>query len=101
MAINYTNDRKINQHFPLAPPKFTQIGIFGLKINHLATLMWWSSRLANLSFRSTIYICMQVEICTCPLDFETKLKQGLQTIVLVNEKNVSSGKNCGQKRPFY
>jgi hypothetical protein len=49
---------------------------------------------------------MQVEICTCPLDFETKLKQGLQTIVLasqlqLNEKNVSTGKNGGQKRPFY
>jgi hypothetical protein len=28
------------QHFPLqGPPKFTQIRIFGLKINHLATLM--------------------------------------------------------------
>jgi hypothetical protein len=27
------------QHFPFqGPPKFTQIGIFGLKINHLATL---------------------------------------------------------------
>jgi hypothetical protein len=27
------------QHVPFqAPPKFTQIGIFGLKINHLATL---------------------------------------------------------------
>jgi hypothetical protein len=33
------NGRKISQHFPLlAPPKYTQIGIFGLKINHLATL---------------------------------------------------------------
>jgi hypothetical protein len=30
---------KIYQHFPiLGPPKFIQIGIFGLKINHLATL---------------------------------------------------------------
>jgi hypothetical protein len=30
---------KTNQHFPIqGPPKFTQIGIFGLKINHLATL---------------------------------------------------------------
>jgi hypothetical protein len=34
MAIKYTY-----QHLPLPdPPKFTQIGIFGLKINHLATL---------------------------------------------------------------
>jgi hypothetical protein len=29
----------MHQHFPFqGPPKFTQIWIFGLKINHLATL---------------------------------------------------------------
>jgi hypothetical protein len=47
MAIKYfqwqknrPNGQKICQDFPLqAPPKFTQIGIFGLKTNHLATLM--------------------------------------------------------------
>jgi hypothetical protein len=34
MAVKY----KLYQHFPLQePPKFTQIGILGLKINHLAT----------------------------------------------------------------
>jgi hypothetical protein len=33
------NGHKISPHFPIkGPPKFTQIGIFGLKINHLATL---------------------------------------------------------------
>jgi hypothetical protein len=45
-AIKYTkrpqyrpNVHKIYQHLPLQdPPKFTQIGIFGLKICHLATL---------------------------------------------------------------
>jgi hypothetical protein len=45
-AIYYTkcsqmisNSRKIYQHFLLqGPPKYTQIWIFGLKINHLATL---------------------------------------------------------------
>jgi hypothetical protein len=37
MAVN---GHKIYQDFPLIdPPKFTQIGIFGLKTNHLATLM--------------------------------------------------------------
>jgi hypothetical protein len=31
---------KIYQHFRIyGPPKFTQIGIFGLKINHLASLV--------------------------------------------------------------
>jgi hypothetical protein len=35
------NDQKFCQHFPFqGPPKFTQIGTFGLKINHLATLVW-------------------------------------------------------------
>jgi hypothetical protein len=30
----------VYQNFPIrGPPKFTQTGIFGLKINHLATLM--------------------------------------------------------------
>jgi hypothetical protein len=46
MAIRYflwtqtwPNGHKICQDFPLqGPPKFTQIGIFGLRTNHLATL---------------------------------------------------------------
>jgi hypothetical protein len=34
------NGHKIYQHFPFkGPPKYTKIGIFGLKINHLATLV--------------------------------------------------------------
>jgi hypothetical protein len=47
MAIKYAkwpgngpNVYKIYQHLQLQdPPKFTQNGIFGLKINHLATLI--------------------------------------------------------------
>jgi hypothetical protein len=47
LAINYTkwpqnipNGHKIYEHFPFqGPPKFTQIGILGMKINHLATLL--------------------------------------------------------------
>jgi hypothetical protein len=48
MAIKYTNNIFLTyvlnvciiyQPFPIqGPPKFTQIGIFGLKIYHLATL---------------------------------------------------------------
>jgi hypothetical protein len=38
--IHIPNGHKIYQHFPIeGPPKFTQIGILGLKINHLATLL--------------------------------------------------------------
>jgi cytochrome c len=48
MAIKYTkwmknrpNGDKIYQRLPLQDsPKLTQIGIFGLKIYHLATLCW-------------------------------------------------------------
>jgi hypothetical protein len=40
MAVNRPNGCKANQLFPLQDlPKFTQIGIFGLKIYHLATLL--------------------------------------------------------------
>jgi hypothetical protein len=36
-------------HFPLQdPPKFTQNGIFGLKINHLATLSSRPKRLSGI-----------------------------------------------------
>jgi hypothetical protein len=37
---NIPKGHKMYQHLPLQdPPKFIQIGIFDLKINHLATLM--------------------------------------------------------------
>jgi hypothetical protein len=40
MAVNIPNGHYIWQHFPFqGPPNFTQIVIFGLKINHLATLV--------------------------------------------------------------
>jgi hypothetical protein len=41
MSVKYSpNDHTIYKHFPiLGPQKFTQIGIFGLKRNHLATLV--------------------------------------------------------------
>jgi hypothetical protein len=68
MTIKYT------KNFPFqGPPKYTQIGIFGLKINHLATLLttvqgfeWWqthtyvvahihwSNTLASLNLSATV-----------------------------------------------
>jgi hypothetical protein len=40
MAVNIPNSHKIYQYVPCrGPPKFTQIGIFGMKIYHLATLV--------------------------------------------------------------
>jgi hypothetical protein len=37
------NGHEIYQHFPFqGPPKCTEIGIYGLKLNHLATLAWLS-----------------------------------------------------------
>jgi hypothetical protein len=41
------NGHEIYQHLPLKDPsKFNQIGIFGMKINHLATLVtsWQKNR---------------------------------------------------------
>jgi hypothetical protein len=38
------------QNFPFqGPPKYTQIGIFGLKINHLATLCQLTKTLMTLA----------------------------------------------------
>jgi hypothetical protein len=40
MAVNIPNGHKTYQHSPFqGPPKFTMIGISGMKINHLATLL--------------------------------------------------------------
>jgi hypothetical protein len=40
IAIKYTKLPKNTKHFQfLGPPKYTKIGIFGMKINHLATLV--------------------------------------------------------------
>jgi hypothetical protein len=55
MSTNISNGRKIDQmiiklpRFSIAtPPKFTQIGIFGLTTNHLATLVQRVENLKNL-----------------------------------------------------
>jgi hypothetical protein len=61
MATKNSNGRKIDQrtikytnfYHLKNPVKFTQIGIFGLKIYHLATLI--SSRFVNL--RNPVYNC--------------------------------------------
>jgi hypothetical protein len=48
MVVKYSKGPNISQHFPFHdPPKYTQIGIFGLKRNHLATLCL--SRVAALA----------------------------------------------------
>jgi hypothetical protein len=50
MAI--PNGRKIDQHLPLQDPlKFTQIGIVGLKIYHLAT---WGRGIASVCLSVTM-----------------------------------------------
>jgi hypothetical protein len=39
-AVKYSRGRKIYQHFSFrVPPKYTQIGTFGVIIYHLATLL--------------------------------------------------------------
>jgi hypothetical protein len=59
-SINYTkwpnnilNGHKIYRHFPYeGTPNFTKIGIFGLKINHLATLYVGKESLFNAAAAS-------------------------------------------------
>jgi hypothetical protein len=49
MPYNVPNDQKTYQHSPFqSPSKFTRIGIFGLKTNHLATLSWTDFRSKTL-----------------------------------------------------
>jgi hypothetical protein len=50
--------RKIYKHRPLqAPPKITQIGIFGVKIYHLATLVDAAAQLINALIGRTANLC--------------------------------------------
>jgi hypothetical protein len=54
---------KIYQHLPLPdPPKFTQIWIFGLKTNHLATLVWTIVYVHILKFKlwKTVFEIVQL-----------------------------------------
>jgi hypothetical protein len=57
---NIPNGLKIYQDFPFrGPPKYTQIGIFGLKIYHLATLYvatFWS-----IGHRPRAFVCLYRE----------------------------------------
>jgi hypothetical protein len=48
--LNIPNGQRIYKHFPISsPPKFTQIGIFGLKTNRLATLNFCSEFMEKLT----------------------------------------------------
>jgi hypothetical protein len=56
-----TKWRKIYQHYPFqGPPIFTQVGIFGMKIYHLATLMPFSFKTDCLVFFSISVILVEV-----------------------------------------
>jgi hypothetical protein len=65
---------EMNQHFPIRDPEnFSQIGSFGLKTNHLATLLFWLKELlrprsSSNQFRGatieTKNICFKPRNCT-------------------------------------
>jgi hypothetical protein len=58
MAIKYIDIRYPVQR----PPKFTQIGIFGLKINHLATLIFFRhEKVLRRTADSQIAACKNVD----------------------------------------
>jgi hypothetical protein len=65
MALKYSKWSKIYQHFPIkGPPNFTKIGIFGLKINHLATLFTIQAFVFLPSLSSSSH-CLFVNRFTC------------------------------------
>jgi hypothetical protein len=71
MSVNIPNGHKIYQHFPIkGPPKFTQIWIFGLKRNHLATLVSAAAESAKRHIRFT-----QVRAWACQRSRTTKRPQ--------------------------
>jgi hypothetical protein len=60
---NRPNSYTIYQHLPLQdPPKFTEIGIFGLKIYHLATLAASGTRPASNFFKTLAHFHSQRDI---------------------------------------
>jgi hypothetical protein len=67
--INIQNDYKLYQHLPLqGPPKSTQIGIFGLKIYHLATLQTTLTITKGGNFASFL-ACVQTVLCVNVIRF--------------------------------
>jgi hypothetical protein len=58
-SLNLCNSRTIYHHFPIqGPPKHTKIGIFGMKLYHLATLhLRPNSRLLNNLHLRRLEIC--------------------------------------------
>jgi hypothetical protein len=50
----------------LGPTKFTQIGIFGLKINHLATLnvSWVLRSFVDIKFTDRQNVDIKMYVCT-------------------------------------
>jgi hypothetical protein len=54
---NIANGRKMYQHFPLQDPsKFTQIGIFGLKMCHLATMLQTTEYFPDTTYRGHVIL---------------------------------------------
>jgi hypothetical protein len=51
------NDHKIYRHNPFqGPPKIIQIGIFGSKVKHLATLVLVDRRTKKLCVRKLLFV---------------------------------------------
>jgi hypothetical protein len=61
--IHIQSGHKINQRLSLQdPPKFTQIGIFGLKIYHLATLRFWTSGPDGLAVARVYFLKLALNV---------------------------------------
>jgi hypothetical protein len=77
--------RKIYQHFPFqGPPKHTQIGIFGLKINHMATLMHKPEvTTCSLKHQSKTFLSTVQDICTYEQSFTCHFELMVNAIIQI------------------
>jgi hypothetical protein len=82
---NGPNVHKIYQHLQLRdPPKFTQNGIFGVKINHLATLLLAAENglgFRNFNWKSDIWKTFPVS------SLAALIKQTFGEIILINSSD--------------
>jgi hypothetical protein len=71
------------------PPKFTQIWIFGLKTNHLATLLKIGGRSGGFEGKRSSLICITNFDCSVPQARCTQLKP-ISTKILLSYNSYDS-----------
>jgi hypothetical protein len=79
LLLDIPNIHKIFQYFPFqGPPKYTQIGIFGTKINYLATLArTHSTSIAVFSLGTRVVIVTRLGLFLAKMAFFLKANIGI------------------------